>query len=444
MSLRRGLLLAPLAMLACEPAVEVDAIPELGPTDAGSDGSCFAVVDDELFPEVEVLSAIGDGSPDGGAWVLTRETIDNVSTMVMRRLPRPGEVPPQPMYDLEIDGVMSGQVELIPGAAPGQAYVFDHTVERLWLFDRDIGVATIGPGLADEPGIGPPDAWDRSLVFASGRPLLLITPRTYGDLGLVLYVSELDPFLDASGPLLELIFEDPYAQPPEELPPDQWWPDWDQTLIRVAAISRGQEGPAATIAIERTRELVNPDPGLTEPQDLDPVTTISLLRLRFDAAGLPQASTPALDLLFDKSHIAGPVRWDNVGLARDPFDVWLYAEDMFEPADKRLAAFDPVQDVTYGWTLSTELDDLQLLQLPAQAVLAARGRPDIDDQDAGDDFYIAADGKDGAFDVRLVHTLPGLAGYEQAGPGHVLLRRADAAPQLVWIGCDEAGVPDPD
>ena len=119
MNLRRGLLLAPLAMLACESAVEVDAIPELGPTDGSSDGSCFAVVADELFPGVEVLAAIGDGSPDGGAWVLTRETIDNVSTMVMRRLPRPGEVPPQPMYDLEIDGgdVRPGRVD--PGRGPG-------------------------------------------------------------------------------------------------------------------------------------------------------------------------------------------------------------------------------------------------------------------------------------------------------------------------------------
>ncbi len=440
----RGLLLAPALLLGCEPEVEVDTIPELGTSTAGTDGTCFAIVADELFPEVEVLAAIGDGAPDGGAWVLTRETVDDVSTIVMRRFPRPGEDPPKPVYDLEIDGELADQVELIPGAAAGQVFVFDHTIERLWLFDRDIGVGTIGPTLADEPGIGTTADWDRRLIFASGRPLLLITPRSYGDLGLAVYVSELDPFLDASGPLLELIFEDPYAQPPEELPPDQWWPDWDQTSIRVAAISRGQEGPAATIALERTRELVNPDPGLTEPQDLDPVTTLTLLRLRFDEAGLPQASTPGLDLLFDKSHLAGPVRWDRVGLARDPFDVWLYAEDMFEPADKRLAAFDPVQDITFGWTLSTELDDLQLLQLPAQAVLAARGRPDIGEPDAGDDWYIAGDGKDGAFDVRLVHTLPGLVSFEQAGPGHALLRREDGGPQLVWVGCDDAGVPDPD
>lgn len=394
-------------------------------------GECVTVVHESLEIGGPLHRFISDAPGSAGGWALTTIINDaNLQELAIVRVPAsPGEAA-TPLVEIGSFTPDPKQVELRAGAEPGEAWVLSQTggVVALRRLLPELGLAASNSMLGNFPVYDQsgncPTTHARSLLLSEGRPYLLAIPDCSDDPSLTMGLLALERETLEFSTSWELSFDPCAQQDPATcaLLFAYWLP----------AISAGGTAllpDASRIPIGFTQQRVfAPPPSLDMPpnSEMFPSSDVALLDMRITASG-PTARLVTLRSLWIH---AVPVSLSPVSVTQDPYSIQLHVRNELLADDALLLRFDTIDDLYIPLRDPLPFDGQgRLVQLADQGVMldvedgVLRGVPLID----VDSWPI--------WRTYELMELPDLVDFEVSGVGQLLLRREQAPPQVVHLGC---------
>ena len=392
---------------------------------------CVEVVDSQLELSGPLHHFVADGGSSAGGWALVSVIGMQGPELALERVPATGAELPTPIIELELPPSFAAFSSLQAGASAGELWAFIDA-PNLTLLSRavpELGELVRNDLLANFPiqavGVGDcPTTHSRLLLLVEGQPYMLALPDCSEDPGLVLDLLSLDPDLLAFGQSWQLEF-DPCADTED--------PASCALLLAysVPEISRGsattfpaaRESPVGFTQLRVFNQLL-PDSGTSASYDL------SLLDMQIGSEG-PQAR-----LITYRGVWAGSnqIQLGPITSGEDLYSTQLFVRNQLGEGDAALLRFD------------TALEQYELLRddrtLPfagAGELIQLRDRSAMFNHD--DEGLHAIDLADAdswpSWAPTTLVAAPDISDFEQAGVGHILLRRNEAAAQLLRINCVE-------
>ncbi|HLT40433.1 MAG TPA: hypothetical protein VK034_29340 [Enhygromyxa sp.] len=412
---RAALLLGSLLALGCDDDVraplDLDSIDE-------PNEDCVAVVHERLDLGEVLHEYVADTPSSTGGWALvTNPDVAEVSGLALVRVPASLDEPETPPIGLGATSLNSARVELRTGTVPGELWILVDwgTSALLRKLAPGLGLVANNPSIGNFPindGVGCPTRFHRQIVLIEGDPFVLALPDCSDSTALELHLLQLDPDSLQFTTSWLLTF-DPCASDPQcgllGLP------------YRLAAIRGGESTHSANaerVAVGFTKVRDHGD-GIT-------IADVSLLHLWLELEGPKALVITFENVWLSPSDLGAPL------LAQDLFSTQLHVRNGGSTLDAGLFRFD------LEGQLYIQVTTPQLLPLGGRGRLVQLGT-----QSAIIDVHDRALEAVPLFDVetwpvwqpRTLLELDDLLDFEPAGVGQLLLRREQAAPQIVQLRC---------
>lgn len=419
-----------LALAACDESRDPLDLDEL----ITPDRECVEVVHESLDLGGSIIAFASDTAGSLGGWALVSTVLDVDPVLAIVRVPASADEPATepivvantpldaPLFHLRA-GLELGTGWLLRGpdsSQPGPV-VLRKLVPGIGVIASN---AVLENFPADESGSDCPDRWWRQLLLIEGRPFMLATPDCSEGPALELQLLALDENLDfltnwtlAFDPCGSLVDPEDCAL---------------AFGYRLHTIGPGQSThfpDASRVAIGFTQvRLFNE--GLSAEAPITLSSDISLLDLRVNASG-PDARLLTLREIW--VHMTSfPL--GVVELAQDHDSLQIFVPNLAARADSALVRLDENADeylAASGADVLPHAGQGTLLQLERESVMLGL------DVDQG--RILAAPLIDvevwGSFASRVLYEQADLIGFENAGPGMLLVRRNGHPEQLLHIAC---------
>lgn len=386
---------------------------------------CLTVVEPSLELGLELHRFVSDGPGSRGGWGLVTLADD---LLALVRLPASPTEPPTAPIQLELRPSQVDAFDLRAGTPSGTAWLLSRGTNsaRLRRLDPGVGVSANNGQLANFPGTGLgstcPQRWNRELLLIEGRPYLLAMPDCSEGPGLEFYLLELSPSELDFAASWELAFDPCIA-----------FPDVTSCVTefgyRVESVSPGRStrlpnASRVSLPFVQVREFVAAVSDLRS-------TDISLLDLRMSEVG------PDARLITFREVYLGTVApsVEPVELAQDAFALQLFVRSRQPAFPDVLVRIDTVADdfrLTNAANLPFAADALVQLERESALVRTTPGG----DLEA---ISLAEVTRWGDWDTMRYDEPGDLVAVDSAGPGHLLLHRRSAPPQLVAAACVGTG-----
>lgn len=381
---------------------------------------CVTVIHESLELGLELHDYVGDGSGSTGGWALATildEDLDAPEIALVRVPASPDEPETEPV-ELGFASVNSARIELRAGAIPGELWVLVDRGNNALLRRLAPGVGVVaGNGLLanfplDDGTVGCPEEFHRQLLLIEGRPHVLALPDCSESTALELQLLELDPESLQFTTSWVLTF-DPCAGDPQ-----CGLVDYPYTLGPIRGGESSQVVSADRIAV-----------GFTQVRDFGgglAATDVSMLELWLETVG------PVARIISFRQVWLTPTNLGTARFAQDLFSIQLHVRNGGSDVDAALLRFD-LREELYIQIKTPQLLPFggpgRLVQLDGQSAMidVRNGKLEaipLIDVDSWPNWQ-----------PRTLLELDDLIDFEPAGVGQLLLRREQAAPQIVQLRC---------
>ena len=392
--------------------------------------ACVEVVHEALELGGPIHRVVADAGDEGGGWALVDRSDIEPPGLALVRIPATnGDELDTPIVPLLLTSNYAPAVELRAGATAGELWAILPGLpgQTLMKLVPELGLVAHNDALGNFPIAGPtppcPTSFSRILVLAEGRPYVLAAPDCSAGAGLVLHLLAIEPESLAFGLSWDLEFdpclgsEDPSACAYE-------------SAYSVPELSP----PRTSLIVDSSRAPV----GLSMVRSLDQSAGL-------EGAGVRTHDVALLDILIDPDGPDArlmtfrevwpdtlPVLLGPATVGRDLYSTQLFVRNLAGADDAALLRFDTAFDL-----YDLVRDPLpfggagELVQLESQSALVhvdyetgtleAVGLADVDSWPK--------------WKPKVLVELDDLVDVEQAGVGKLLLRRQEAAPQLISLNC---------
>ena len=385
-----------------------------------TDSDCVIVIHERLELGVDhnlpIHRYVADRPSSAGGWALVTITNDaeqaELALVRVKASPEEHGTAPIPLGQAHTS---LARIELRAGTKPGELWVLQDAGNNAAVrkLAPELGVLAENGSLANFPtvtgGTGCPSRFHRQLLFLDGRPFVLALPDCSDSVTLDLHLLELSE--------ATMTFLSSWALSFDPSPGE-----FGCLLTKACVID--PIGPGESTLIADTERVAV---GFTQVRDLgtgDSSSDVSLLELRRNPTG-PIASLVTFRRVWQTPTDLGPVH-----VGQDPFSVHFHVRNRLGTGDAALFRLDKLGELYTQLTTSLPFNGAgRLVQLDSQAVMlnVANGAlyaiPLIDVASWPD------------WRPRILMALDGLIDFEPAGVGQVLLRRAQAPPQVVQLRC---------
>ena len=395
------------------------------------DRECVSVIHESLEIGSPVHRFVSDAPGSAGGWVLTTIVNDNnLQELAIVRIPASPNEAATPLVELGTFTPDPKSVELRAGAEPGEAWVLSHTgdVVALRRLLPELGLAASNAMLGNFPVYDQtgncPTTHSHGLLLSEGRPYLVAIPDCSDDPTLSIGLLALERESLEFGTSWALTFDPCANQDPAgcALLFAYWLPS-------VSAGGSALLPDASRVPIGFTQQRLftpTPSPAMIPNSEMFPSSDLSLLDMRITPSG-PTARLVTLRSLWIHDV---PVSLSPVTVTQDPYSIQLHVRNELLADDALLLRFDTIDDLYIPLRDPLPFAGQgQLVQLADQAVML-----DVEDGLLRGVPLIDVDTWPSWRSHDLIE-LPDLVDFEVSGVGQLLLRREQAAPQVVHIAC---------
>ncbi|MCA9682439.1 MAG: hypothetical protein KC457_09605 [Myxococcales bacterium] len=384
--------------------------------------------------QTDIYAFVADAADARSGWALIgyQAPLQVEVELALVRVPD-GDEPETPLIPLGVPPFYADEAELRAGLEPGSAWLLLPGSDALSLHAFTIGKGLVASNnlLTNFPGNGGsgcPNVWQRQLLLIEGRPFIFALPDCSSGPALEPELLELSPS-DLSFVTSWVLSFDPCfgADDPEQ-------------CAQLLGIYLGDITPGASSQLPGAGKVPVAYSYVVYPLDAQqgkiPLTIVAMLELRLGAEG-PEARQLTFPPTWNQDP---PPPLGEVALTQDGFSTQLHVRSQALPQDEALFRLDTVHDL---YAVTTDFVPLsgrgKLIQLATESAMMT-----VDHE-----AVLAVPLIDYAhwpqWSENRIDELPGLLRIEPAGLGHLLLRRKDAAPQIIRVRCldDVAGDENP-